>query len=404
MIALVKSIAMLSFDALWCSLESQIEVGFDISGSFWLVVEIHSAKRLTCLVSFELPSTTTLLEGVIQGVVASERWGSLPALFSERFRFAAWARLIRAGTIFDGRTLASWNQFENGGKIDNTALTSLFEIPPSDALLAWVASEVLSLATTSIWYSSSLSESGSDKLSMTLTCLVALVVLFGRRLGWRCFLSTSPHSSRRSAARISCKPVFLFRWGRAREAGRPGTAVMLSTKDCEIDSMTRRTCTIRNSLSFNRRERDAGFVTRGVEPLDIIRIFELAVLIKSALLGVWLRWHIDRWIEELQDLEVHRMCLGANGYVSYSVTRAFYVKERKMRLTQYGRWQGSRQAHGRMWTIVGVSVHRAWDNIVSYGLGEAWSVRDDGKCGIGQWMVHWRWWPGSSAHNSTGHT
>jgi len=61
---------------------------------------------------------------------------------------------------------------------------------------------------------------------------------------------------------------------------------MLSTKDCEIDSMTRRTCTIRNSLFFNRRERDAGFVTRGVEPLDIIHIFELAVLIKSALLGV----------------------------------------------------------------------------------------------------------------------
>jgi len=61
---------------------------------------------------------------------------------------------------------------------------------------------------------------------------------------------------------------------------------MLSTKDYEIDSMTRHTCTIHNSLSFNRWERDAGFVTRGVEPLDIICIFELAVLIKSALLGV----------------------------------------------------------------------------------------------------------------------
>ena len=67
-----------------------------------------------------------LLEGVIEGVVTSECWGSSPALFSECFHFAAWACLIQAGTIFDGRTLASWNKFENGKKIDNTAFTSSF--------------------------------------------------------------------------------------------------------------------------------------------------------------------------------------------------------------------------------------------------------------------------------------
>jgi hypothetical protein len=61
---------------------------------------------------------------------------------------------------------------------------------------------------------------------------------------------------------------------------------MLSTKDCEIDSMMRCTCTICNSLSFNRWERDAGFVTWGVEPLDIVHVFELAILIKSTLLRV----------------------------------------------------------------------------------------------------------------------
>jgi hypothetical protein len=122
----------------------------------------------------------------------------------------------------------------------------------------------------------------------------------------------------------------------------------MNAEDCKIDSTTRRTCAIRNSLSFNRRERDAGFVTWGVEPLDIVCVFELAVIIKSALLGVRSRWHIDRWIEELQDLGVHRMCLGANGYVSCSVIRAFYVNEKKLTLTQYGQRQGSRQAHGQM--------------------------------------------------------
>jgi len=53
-----------------------------------------------------------------------------------------------------------------------------------------------------------------------------------------------------------------------------------------MDGMTRRTCTIGDGLSFDRRKRNAGFVTWGVEPLDIIRIFELAVVVESTLLRV----------------------------------------------------------------------------------------------------------------------
>jgi hypothetical protein len=102
--------------------------------------------------------------------------------------------------------LASYNQFENSGNVnivDGLALTSPFEMSSSNTLFASVA-----LSAVSVWYSLLSSELGSDKLSITLTCLASL---FKHFFGWQCFLSSSPHSLRCSAARISCKHEFLFR-------------------------------------------------------------------------------------------------------------------------------------------------------------------------------------------------
>ena len=76
------------------------------------------------------------------------------------------------------------------------------------------ASDLEMLSAVSVWYSPLLSSSGSmsDKPSTTLICL-AFLFKFKHYFGWQCFLSRSPHSSRCSAARISCMPEFLFHWG-----------------------------------------------------------------------------------------------------------------------------------------------------------------------------------------------
>jgi len=95
----------------------------------------------------------------------------------------------------------------------------------SDALSA----SDLEVSAVSVWYSPSLSSLGptSGKLSMTLMCLV---FLFKYCLGWRCFLLRLPYLSRRSVARISCKPAFLFRWGLPWQARTEG--INSWTKDC----------------------------------------------------------------------------------------------------------------------------------------------------------------------------
>ena len=53
------------------------------------------------------------------------------------------------------------------------------------------------------------------------------------------------------------------------------------------------TSNICNSVSFDRQKRDGVFVTWGVEPWDILCIFELAILIQCTLVRVRLRGHIN---------------------------------------------------------------------------------------------------------------
>jgi len=63
------------------------------------------------------------------------------------------------------------------------------------------------LLVVSVWYLSLSSGSIFDRPSMTLMCLI---FLFRYCFGWQCFLLRLPYLLRHSAARISCKPEFLF--------------------------------------------------------------------------------------------------------------------------------------------------------------------------------------------------
>ena len=148
----------------------------------------------------------------------------------------------------------------------------------SDTLFA---SEVL--LSVSIWYSSLSSESRSNKPSMTLMRL-AFLLRYG--FGWQCFLSSSPHSLRHSAARISCIPKFLLHWGLLQRAGMQGI------DDCIQGCVLTHTIIVCDGHSIYRWKRDGVFVAWGMEELDILSFSELAILIECTLVRVILRGHI----------------------------------------------------------------------------------------------------------------
>jgi hypothetical protein len=99
---------------------------------------------------------------------------------------------------------------------------------------------------------------------------------------------------------------------------------MLRINNWEIDNKSRFTSDIRDGLSLDRRKRDGVVVTWGIEPLDIDRFLELAILVERTLVRVRSRRHIERQYCELKDLGAHRLGFEANGQVFCLVTRSFY--------------------------------------------------------------------------------
>jgi hypothetical protein len=60
------------------------------------------------------------------------------------------------------------------------------------------------------------------------------------------------------------------------------------------------TSVVGDSLPFHGRKRHRVLVARGIEPLDVLGIFELAILIESTLVRVRWRRHIKRSTNEAE--------------------------------------------------------------------------------------------------------